>query len=993
MIILSYFKHYGSVFVLKWSFLLVLFLNLGTLPVYSQTNDSQANRITLRLNNATLKNALTRIEAQSQYIFFYNNDLIDSNVRVSVNASDRTMEQVLDEILNPTPYTYRISGRQIYITMKSENTASQTNVQTSVIQTITITGRVVDKSGEPITGATVYAKHNTSIGTYTTRDGQFTLVCPPNSTLVFSFIGYESREVVADKTTLNVVLSETVSSINEIVVTGIVNRDAATYTGSATRISGEELRRVGNQNVFQSLKNLEPSLYIMDNFTSGSDPNALPDMILRGTTSFPYSNTVDGFELKGNYQNTPNMPLFMVDGFETKVERVMDMDMNRIESLTILKDASAKALYGSKAANGVIIIETRRLSGGNQTITYTASVDITMPDLTSYDLCNAAEKLEAERLDGMFGSTMLPTELQYRQAYMDRLKLVNEGLDTYWLSKPLRVGVGQKHNVNIELGDSRSLKTVIDFAYNDVAGVMKGSERKTLSGSVNISYRTKYITFRNIMTATNLKSKDSPWGKYSQYTKMNPYWQATDPVTGETLRVSGYELNRSVPILNPMYDAQLGTLYAESYFDFLNNFYAELNLFDALKVVARLGVSTKRSDADEFLPALHSSFAEYTMDADKEKRGSYRLDNGKGSSYSGDLIITYYKNFDKHSLFVNGTYSIAEDKYSTYMHRAEGFPTDKGADITFARRYAEGSRPIGTSGLTRNISFLGMANYTYDNRYYVDFNLRYSASSLFGTGNRWTPGWSVGVGWNLHNESFLKDFTNLRRLKLRGSYGVTGNQNFNTNEAVGTYLFYTDSEALYHNNTGAYLSKLPNPWLKMEERKDLNVGLEMDIKGFSLKVEAYNSLTENMITSITTSLSSGFKNVKENLGKVRNTGIEVAVNLPIVQTSNGFLSLHSSIASNKNKIVELSESLKEYNERQEKAAADKGNSTPVLIYKDGQSMNTLWVVPSLGIDPMNGQEIYVKQDGSKTYTYDALDLKPLGNSKPKYTGIFGLTAE
>jgi hypothetical protein len=444
-----------------------------------------------------------------------------------------------------------------------------------------------------------------------------------------------------------------------------------------------------------------------------------------------------------------------------------------------------------------------------------------------------------------------------------------------------------------------------------------------------------------------------------------------------------------------MYNAMIGTKYTENYLDFVNNFYTEINLSNAMKVVARIGLSAKRNDGEEFLPALHSKYSgpPYTDPAYNDKRGSYRLDNGKSSSYSGDLIATYYKEFGKHLLFANGTFQISENKYQAYANTAEGFPTDKGADITFARRYAEGTRPIGTSSLARNIGFLGMANYSYDNRYYADFTLRYDASSLFGSDNRWTPGWSVGLGWNLHNESFLKSSRIVETLKLRMSYGLTGNQSFQTNEAVGTYLFYSDDDALYNNNTGAYLSRLPNPMLRLEHKNDFNVGIDAEIKGVSLKVDVHNSLTENRIATITTSMTSGFRNLKENLGVTRNTGLDIALNVPVIQRPGGFLSVFGTIAYNKDKIVRLSESMREYNKRQEDVAADRGNNKPVLIYKDGQSMNTIWVVPSLGIDPMTGQEIYVKQNGSMTYTYDPLDLRPMGINKPLYNGNFGFTAE
>lgn len=228
--------------------------------------------------------------------------------------------------------------------------------------------------------------------------------------------------------------------LDEVVVTGIYTRKAESFTGSATTISNKDLMRVGNQNVFQSLKNLDPTLYIADNFSMGSDPNTTPTMSMRGTSSFP---TTETSSLKSNYQNQPNQPLFILDGFETTAETIMDMDMNRIESITILKDASAKALYGSKAANGVIVIETKRLTGNQQRVTYNGSISLEMPDLTSYDLCNAWEKLEAERLDGVYnsdGNVIIQEELT--RLYNQRKKNVLEGLDTYWLSKPLHTGIG-----------------------------------------------------------------------------------------------------------------------------------------------------------------------------------------------------------------------------------------------------------------------------------------------------------------------------------------------------------------------------------------------------------------------------------------------------------------------------------------------------------------------------------------------------------------------
>ena len=262
------------------------------------------------------------------------------------------------------------------------------------------------------------------------------------------------------------------------------------------------------------------------------------------------------------------------------------------------------------------------------------------------------------------------------------------------MAKPLRVGVGSKHNVNIELGDSKSLKGIADFTYNSVDGVMKDSYRRNITGSVNMSYRYKNIIFRNIMTATSNQGQESPWGTFDAYAKMNPYWRSNDPVTGNLLRWA--EASTYTP--NPMYDATIGTKNTTSYMDFLNNFYVELRATEYIKVTGRLGISAKRSSADEFLPSNHSTFSTsnylgpHASEDLKMTRGSYRLDNGKSSSFSGDLNASYTRNIGNHYISANIGAFASESLYSAYVNIAEGFPNNQAADITFARQYAEGTR-------------------------------------------------------------------------------------------------------------------------------------------------------------------------------------------------------------------------------------------------------------------------------------------------------------
>ena len=283
------------------------------------------------------------------------------------------------------------------------------------------------------------------------------------------------------------------------------------------------------------------------------------------------------------------------------------------------------------------------------------------------------------------------------------------------------------------------------------------------------------------------------------------------------------------------------------------------------------------------------------------------------------------------------------------------------------------------------------ASYDYDSRYLADATIRESASSLYGADKRWAHSWSLGLGWNLHNEKFLKDVDWLNTLKLRGSIGLTGNQNFDTNAAIATYQYY--SGITYDGQTGSFLSRLPNSKLKWEQKKDYNIGFDLNIARFSLSFDYYRADTKDMLTNVTIPTSTGFSIVKDNLGLVRNSGVETKAQYTVWQQKEGFVTLYGSMVYTKNRIVHLSESMRKYNEQMLKQAEDVNASTPVLIYQDGYSMNTIWAVPSAGIDPQTGKEIYIKKDGTHTYTYDSSDMVAAGDGTPKYRGTAGFTAE
>lgn len=871
----------------------------------------------------------------------------------------------------------------ITLSVATQNAAAQSQ------NTFALQGVVLDESDQPFVGVSVMIPSSTG-GTTTNARGEYSILIPKDcDSLLFSFIGYFPQTVSVRDARL-VRMKPNVTSIDNVVVNGIFSRKKDSYTGSAVSLYGKDLSRVGNQNLFQSLKNLDPSLSIMSNLSMGSDPNSLPEMQLRGTSTFPADETAS---LKGNYKDRPNTPLFILNGFETTAEKIFDMDMNRVASVTILKDAAAKAIYGSKAANGVVVIETKKLGTNETLVTYNGSVTLQMPDLTSYNLCNAEEKLRVELLEGWYTHKDPDSQVLFMQTYNSRLKRVQDGLDTDWLAKPLRTGIGTKHAVSVELGE-KALKTLANFSYNDVKGVMKGSDRQTITGDIDLQYRKKGVLFRNLMSVGSEKDNDSPYGQFSKYALLNPYFSPYDE-NGKLLHyLDGYTpmdntLNDLRYVVgNPLYDATLNSLQRSTYLDFSNDFRVEVDFLKDFKAIASMNVSSRWFDSDDFFPADHSKFADYAKDeATQLRRGSYDLAFGKSSSLGGQFDLQYHKSIKRHNIDVAARFQVSESKYENTTNYAEGFPTDKIINIGMARQYALEKTPSRTSSLNRSLGALVSASYNFADRYMTDLTFRKDASSMFGNDNPWANFWSAGLAWNISNEKFMQNVKWIDMLRVRGSVGTTGNQNFALNNSMALYQYNTNGQ--YQGFLGAILQNMENPGLLWEEKFDVNVGLDAYIGNLTLTVEYYNSTTRNMVTGLSIAPSTGFNSVRENLGKVRNKGWEVQARYTALQNKDGYLNIHGSLVTNDNRIVKISDKMRTFNDQQRKMAQDKNLATPIILYEDGRAMNTIWAVPSLGIDPNNGQEVFVKKDGTKTYTWSTSDLQPFGSTEYKYKGLFG----
>ncbi len=974
----------------RWLCQLLLSVKIVLLSVSFSFAQQNTDRVSVDMKNASLAEVFDEIKRQTKLSFMFSNDDLKHVGRKDYAVKNVTVDSAMRECLEGTGLEYELTNNVVVI--------RKAPVKAEKVQQITLMGTVRDQKGETLPGVSIVIK-GTALGGATDIDGRYSLALPltKDMVLVFSYVGMLTKEVVYDgQKTIDVTLEENVKEMEEVVVTGIFTRKAESYTGAARTVKAEDLAKVSNMNVLQALKNLDPSFQVIESNQFGSDPNRVPEIQMRGASSFT--------DMKDKYQTNPNQPLFIVDGFEQTIEKVMDMDMNRVESITTLKDATAKALYGSKGANGVVVIETKRPAIGKMTVSYTGSMDIQAPDLSSYNLCNAWQKLEVERLSGVYTSSTNHPVSQQRldELYAGLNKEVERGVNTYWLSKPLRTGIGHKHSLNFEGGDE-FIRYNINVSYNNVAGVMKGSNRETFGGGFTFSYRYKSLLFREQLSLLHNKADNSPYGSFSDYAKLNPYWRANneDGTIREVLNPVEVVYG-SNPVYNPLINKTLNTKDESKYTDITNNFYIEWSVFDDLKATGRFGFTSRTDESDIFYPRDHTMFRDIDITDDAYfERGQYTKGNGKMTTLTTDIALNYSKTWDKHVMFANAQWSLGETKSESVTFQAEGFANDKLDYITHAQQYLAGGKPSGSESLSRETSFLASVNYSYDSRYLFDGNYRANASSLFGADRRWGHFWSVGAGWNMHNEKFLNDIGWLQRLKLRVSTGYTGSQNFNSYQAVSTYKYY--SNEVYDNIIGSYLMSLANPDLQWQKTQDNNVGIDVSLFGrVDLTFDYYIKNTSNLLTPVTLPPSAGFSSYTENLGKSQNKGFELQVSVRAINDADKDLHLNvfGSLMHNTNKIKEINEALASMNDDKDSdkdfnydQSTKEKTTKPSVRYAEGQSMSAIWAVRSLGIDPGTGNELFLTKDGQLTYTWDANDQVVCGDELPKYTGTFGFNLD
>ena len=864
-------------------------------------------------------------------------------------------------------------GTQLYAT--TDNSLNQTT-QSAQTNKVTYHGTVIDENGDPLPGVNITYKNAKGVGVITDVDGNFTLAVPTNvHSLIFSYVGMKTQTVRISSPSekVKVRMEPDALAIQETVITGIYTRKAESFTGSMATYSEKELKTVGNQNVLQSLKVLDPSFIVLENNLSGSDPNATMNLNIGGNTN------IVGLETE--YTTNPNQPLFILDGFETTLSTITDLSMDRVASITILKDAASTAIYGAKAANGVVVVETKKPEAGRLQFNYNGNFGLEWADLTDYNLMNSSEKLQYEKLAGYYGSLDANGNIideYYQNLYNQRMLRTKQGIDSYWMNEPLQTGFTQSHNIFAEGGDA-AFRYGIGMTYTQTQGVMKNSNRDVLNGNVQLTYRIDKFAFTNQTNITNT-DVENPTVSFSDFARTNPFYDKyneygeIDQVIEEIQTISG----GTQYITNPLWDLNQKSYDRNNQLSFTNNFQIEYRPLPELRIRGKLGIIVGRSNSKQFDSPEMSKY----LNTDQLKRGSYSESNTKSSSYDGSLDISYGKTFGKHTINAIGGMQISENNSNLSMFQAIGYSSDLFSNPNFANGYPEGGRPSSSISKSRPASYYANFNYGYQLRYLLDFNLRTDGSSVYGVNNPFSTTWSLGLGWNIHNEEFFNKNGVLNYLKLRYSVGNPGNANLSAKMANSIYTYYTQYPNMF--GLAALISSWGNSGLKWQRTNEHNVGVDIEMfhNRLRLSTDFFIKKTDPLLLSIDFPPSTGISQVPMNIGAMKNIGTTFTGSYIIIRKPDMNWTVNANLRHIRTTYYNIGDLLEKYNE--------KGRTNQTLTrYYDGASNTALYAVRSAGIDPMTGNEIFIRKDGSYTFKWDSADEVICGDSTPDVEGAFG----
>lgn len=956
---------------------IIMFFLLGGFLTVSASSYSQ--QITLKGRDIPFATVIEAIRQQSGYTIFSSKSVLEEASPVTVDVHNMPLKDFMDKITADQNIGYQVEDKTISISKKSPIASSGRKVIGELQQAI-VTGLVQDaETREPLEGATVQLKGK-KLQSKTDSKGNFRIALPMDNSkqvLVFTYVGMKPFEIPYEgQKNLLILLEATDEAISDVVITGIFQRERDAFTGSSARFTAKDLQIVGNQNVLQSLKTLDPSFAMIDNNEFGSDPNRLPDIEIRGKSSV--------IGLNDEFSSNPNQPLFILDGFETTLSIINDLSMDRVESITILKDASATAIYGSKAANGVVVVETKQPKAGQLRVNYTFNSTVSFADLTDYNLMNSEEKLQFELLSGFYGllndegKIILGSNVNSEANYLDRLKEVRRGVDTYWANEPLRTALTQRHTLFTEGGDA-NLRYSASMNYGLIKGVMQGSDRRVTNGNVRLLYRKGSFSATNSLSIDNvLANKEiSP---FSDYSRANPYHRKYDANGSVRMLLEDFSATRSgeAPIYSPMYDESNLNVNQQGSQGFTNNFELEWRIKESLRVRGRFGIRSLSNHGEVFRSPFNTEF----LQTDVLQKGRYNEVNGKSLNYDGDFALTYGKLFaEKHMLNAVAGMRMEQSIREESAFQVRGFVDDEFSNPNFALGYPEGQRADYSESKRRGASFFMNFGYGYDQRFLFDATLRTDGSSVYGSERQFSNIWSLGLAWNIHNESIFKESNWMDQFRLRGSIGNPGNQNFSDYISMRIYRYNNQNRNPFGAST--IISNMGNKNLKWQTTLDRNIGIDLTTLNSRLTITAdylWKS-TDPLLVFVTLPSSTGIISVAQNIGAQLTKGFTLSSNYSLIRRDEFNWRINLNMRQLKAEYQKMGNLLNNFN--------DENKSRNLIRYYDGASPSDLWAVRSLGIDPATGREMFLNKNGEQTFVYNYEDEVIVGNTDPDFEGIFG----
>ncbi len=650
-----------------------------------------------------------------------------------------------------------------------------------------------------------------------------------------------------------------------------------------------------------------------------------------------------------------------------------DLEIEDIERIDVLKDAAATSIYGDKAANGVIVIERKRVKNTELRVRYNFTPDYSIPDIRSMNLCNAKQKLELERLAGLYDEENGEFDMAYKKKLMD----INNGVNTDWISKPLRISLSHNHALSLS-GRSNSLSYRISTNFKDSYGVMKGDNRKNYGFNLYLGYfKSKRLTLNYRCSFALLSSKNSPYGDFSEYVKLNPYNPVYDEFGDYIVKYpfDPFNDNNMAAQGNPLYNATLSSFDKSKSLSITNSVDARWEISKDLIATSQISYNSRFSQADNYISPDDSDYIDrYSL----KDRGKYTANSSNGYNISAKAGLSYRILFCEGSAIrINVGGELNKNKSNSHTSIGTGFKKDWMSDLSFALA----SDATGTESISSSVGVYGSVNMSYKHRYNVDFNCRTSGSSKYGKENKWGPFYSGGFSWNLHKEPFLNnDWLNL--LRLRVSTGYTGSSNFDPYQAMTVYKY--EDDLMQYTGIGAIPQKMGNPELKWQRTLNNNYGLNASILNnrFSFSIDYYIQETKDVIMSVTVPPSMGTETVKVNYGEIENSGYDLSLSGQIINNRDVYWSLSVTGSHVMDKLKKLSPELLKQNLDKDSNIQDNPN----LLLIEGGSQYDIYGVRSAGIDPATGKEIYIDKNGNYVFEYNILDKVALGNTNPTLRG-------